>query len=104
MNSRKIDSINWHELWKEELQKTRTSGMSRINWDQFAQDFDSQYARSDYRDQLLSRLEIEPDCSVLDVGCGPGNLAVLLAGRARTVTALDTSVEMLRLAEREASR
>ncbi|MFA6465185.1 MAG: class I SAM-dependent methyltransferase, partial [Desulfurivibrionaceae bacterium] len=40
-------------------------------------------------------LEVEPGWSVLDVGSGPGTLAIPLAGQVRRVTALDYSAAML---------
>ena len=50
-----------------------------------------------YHDFLLSQLS--SDCeSALDIGCGTGTFARRLAARCRSVTALDLSPEMIRLA------
>jgi ubiquinone/menaquinone biosynthesis C-methylase UbiE len=48
---------------------------------------------------LLERLDLEPGMSVLDVGCGPGRLAIPAAqrvGPAGNLVALDVQEEMLR--------
>lgn len=52
-------------------------------------------------DTLLTTLglEVGPDDHVLDVGCGVGRLTRVLASRARHVTALDVSPEMLARAQ-----
>jgi ubiquinone/menaquinone biosynthesis C-methylase UbiE len=39
--------------------------------------------------------ELRPDMSLLDVGCGPGTITADLAGRVRTVTAIDSAAEAL---------
>jgi ubiquinone/menaquinone biosynthesis C-methylase UbiE len=103
VSTRKIDSIDWEDLWKDELERSRNKNAPPIDWDERAVEFERQYSRSDYRDKMLERVYVRPDFSVLDVGCGPGNLAVPLAARARSVTALDMSKEMLRLAKQEAA-
>lgn len=57
--------------------------------------------------RLLREITAEvPAGEVLDVGCGPGHAAVLLAGGAQAarVTGLDSSPEMVRLAARRARR
>ena len=102
MSNREIDKIDWDQLWKDELKRVN---VARIDWDERerALEFERQYSRTDYRDKMLDRVQTDPDCSVLDVGCGPGNLAVPLAARARNVTALDKSKEMLRLGKEAAA-
>jgi len=53
--------------------------------------------------QLLDRLETGTFDSIIEVGVGEGWLLPDLAERARTVTALDLSPDMLRLAQEHAS-
>ncbi|MDR2855003.1 MAG: precorrin-6Y C5,15-methyltransferase (decarboxylating) subunit CbiT [Methanomicrobiales archaeon] len=43
----------------------------------------------------LSKLEIEPDDLVADIGCGTGTVTVALAQKAKTVFAIDTREEAI---------
>ncbi len=52
---------------------------------------------------ILAALELPARISVLDAGCGPGNLVPELARRGWQVCALDASPNMLRLARANAS-
>lgn len=53
--------------------------------------------------ELLARVRAESPRSVVDLGCGPGNLTALLAERwpGARVTGLDSSAEMVEAATRE---
>ena len=57
---------------------------------------------SHYHAYLLRRLPTRID-SALEIGCGAGEFSRLLARRARRVTALDLSPEMVRLARERSS-
>jgi predicted TPR repeat methyltransferase len=52
--------------------------------------------KDDYISKMLDRIEVKPDWTVLDIGSGPGTLAIPLAQKAKSVTALDISTEMLK--------
>ena len=52
--------------------------------------------KDDYISKMLDRIEVKPEWSILDIGCGPGTLAIPLAKKAKSVTALDISSEMLK--------
>jgi len=102
VSNREIDKIDWEQLWNDELKRSKVENTTQLNWDKFAEQFERQYSRSDYRDKMLERVHTRPDDTVLDIGCGPGNLAVPLASRVKSVTALDMSLDMLRLAKQQA--
>ena len=57
---------------------------------------------SAYVERLISRLDLNKDLSVLDIGCGPGTLAVPIAKLVQRVTAVDYSQTMLDLLEQQA--
>ena len=65
-------------------------------------------ARPRYAPALIDRLAREtslgPASRVLDLGCGPGTLAIPLARLAGTVIAIDPNAEMLAAARAEAAR
>jgi len=52
------------------------------------------------RDQIAESVA-RPGVRVLEIGCGPGTMAALLARRGAEVVAIDTSGDMLREAERK---
>ena len=66
-----------------------------------------QQYRLDYPPRLIARLValtgLNPGDPVLDLGCGPGNLALAFARAGMTVTAMDPEPQMLEAA-REAAR
>jgi SAM-dependent methyltransferase len=64
---------------------------------EFAEKMASQYAET-----VISLINPSPHDRVLDVGCGPGTLAIPLARIVDSVTALDTSDGMLSVLKRRA--
>jgi iron complex transport system ATP-binding protein len=78
------------------------AGTHAARWDALAEDFERQFSRSDYRDKVIERIEVAMDATVLDVGSGPGTLALPLARRVKSVTALDASAGMIRVGEARA--
>lgn len=93
------------------------AGMYRRQWDRSsfgprrASDWDNRAAEryrglaiGDYERQFLAHMDLREVDSVLDIGCGTGNLAVPLARRVRRVYALDFSPRMLEFLKRHARR
>ena len=72
------------------LEKEKSS-----DWDHRAAGFAERNLDSPFVAQFLSHVQVEPDWTVLDVGCGPGTLAIPLASQVCRVTALDYSAAML---------
>lgn len=71
-------------------------------WTRRADRFDAGVAR--YHEHLLAALAIEPNWTVLDVGCGAGRLTIDAARQAHpgSVLGLDLSASLLRLAAQRA--
>jgi trans-aconitate methyltransferase len=53
---------------------------------------------------LLSRAAVEPEGVLLDLACGPGRVALDLAGSFESVWAIDLEPEMVAVGQREAAR
>ena len=51
--------------------------------------------QTDYTKRTIARLDIDPECTILDIGTGPGTLAIPLAKIVKHVTAIDPSKGML---------
>jgi SAM-dependent methyltransferase len=102
-----FNSIDWNSMWKEESAREHwNKGSQKELWDKRAESFNKLISRvsdgkkeldkDDYISKMLSHIEGKPEWSILDIGCGPGTLAVPLAKKAKSVTALDISSEMLK--------
>jgi len=94
--------INWLELWQNErLHKSWRSKKAK-DWDEKAAAFAERTGDSPFIPLLLSRLPLEAESTIIDVGCGPGTLALPLARMVKKVTAIDYSRKMLDIVEARA--
>jgi SAM-dependent methyltransferase len=102
-----FNSIDWNAMWQAESAQTFFNKSSpKELWDKRAENFNKRISKvidgseeldkDDYISKLLGRIKVEPDCSVLDIGCGPGTITIPLARKVKTVTGLDVSSEMLK--------
>ncbi len=92
MNYRDID---WNELWLAEQGRKSWTRKKKKDWNARAASFAKRTADSDFSRLFVTMMDPEPSWTVLDVGCGPGTLAIPLAQRGLHVTALDSSEGML---------
>nr|WP_187286181.1 methyltransferase domain-containing protein [Methanothermus fervidus] len=93
--------IDWNELWKEKIKIYSKN----IDWDSRAKKFNKAIkCNNDYSINVLKRIKLDPEWSVLDVGCGPGTLAIPIAKEVKHVTAVDISKEMLKLLKKNAEK
>src|SRR5688572_19674496 len=83
----------------QEQQDRQTHWGSVAAWyDQLVGEAGSEYHRQVVLPGVLRLLGAQPDQHVLDVACGQGVLARLLAARGARVTAVDASAELIQLA------
>jgi SAM-dependent methyltransferase len=91
------------ELWKSLTQKRGRGPQSALFWDKRAESF-ARNVRGDRREKRTAEifdmikstgLSLE-GAEVLDIGSGPGTLAIPLAKMGAKVTALDISAEMMK--------
>ncbi|PKL65829.1 MAG: class I SAM-dependent methyltransferase [Methanomicrobiales archaeon HGW-Methanomicrobiales-3] len=102
---------DWNEIWKElqRLQEsTRTHDDTSHNWDkkENAERYDAN-ARSGYDDRVqrtIAALPLTKGSRVLDIGAGPGVLALPLAPLVREVTAVEPGAGMVEVLKRHADR
>ncbi len=64
-------------------------------WDERAGDYGKQGAPSRYVEDFIGLLDLTDARTLLDVGCGPGTLALPLASRLERIVAVDYSAGML---------
>jgi SAM-dependent methyltransferase len=101
MKDSSLNQINWDEIWDSQMAKTSLKGEGVAYWGQKAQSFDSGERVDNFLDELLRRMKISPEHTVLDVGCGTGAISIPLAKRCAQVTALDWSPSMLEMLSRK---
>ena len=94
--------IDWQLLWQQSRSAKSWKSKDAKDWDKKAEAFAGRTRESPYADLFLGHIELNPEFSVLDVGCGPGTLALPIAKQVRRVTAIDYSQGMLDLLNREA--
>jgi len=99
--------MNIEEISAKWCLKGKNKQASIDMWDSMAQSYDKD-ASVTFEDntfgQLIKRFNmLAADSSVLDVGCGTGNYALMLAGSCKEVIGVDLSPKMLEIAKRKAS-
>jgi SAM-dependent methyltransferase len=91
--------INWNELWK-----ARRSGYYQRKAHE--EDADKKLERAkkfsewairdkENAEKQIAPIKLKPEYTVLDVGSGPGRLAIPIAKQVKSVTAVDMSKDML---------
>jgi len=92
------DNINqliyWNELWNEAV-KGLPDKKSSGSWDKIAPKFGKWTQKDNYSEELLNKIKIDRNDTVLDIGCGNGIVTIPLAKKAKQVTAMDMSPKML---------
>jgi SAM-dependent methyltransferase len=72
-----------------------------FHWDSSALEIKRWLNNDGYVPQFVEKLHLEPDWTVLDVGCGPGDISFRVAPSVKQVTALDFSAKLLELLQQE---
>ncbi len=93
---------DWNQLWYQAKKKKTWKTKTASDWDKKAAAFAKRTAVSVYTDKFLKLLDPQPAWSVLDVGCGPGTLALPLAEQVNRVSCLDFSKNMLTILDKKA--
>lgn len=98
----RYQNIDWDTMWRESRAHKSWKKKKSSDWDRRAASFAERNLDSPFVAQFLSHFHVEPEWSVLDVGCGPGTLAIPLAAQACQVTGVDYSASMLGELEKRA--
>jgi len=103
--------VNWDKAWADAVEANEQISSNKDKWLDFWNQYSEQYsievkAERQLHLKVLSYLEREGwlrrGDGVIDIGCGPGTYALLLAEHARWVTCLDSSEGMLDKVKEEA--
>ncbi|RXJ65415.1 SAM-dependent methyltransferase [Halarcobacter ebronensis] len=91
------EDIDFNELYKIQKEITSFKAKKSKDWDKKAQSMNEKVHKSIYNDKFLEQVDLDGISTVLDVGCGVGNLSLRFAKKVDKVYALDYSEAMIEL-------
>ncbi len=94
--------IDWQLLWQNARAEKSWKSSEAKDWSSRADGFAERVIDSPFSKIVLDHLDLRKTDRVLDVGCGPGTLALPIAERAAEVTAIDYAPGMLSRLQRYA--
>lgn len=98
----RYEDLDWGTLWRQAQDDAVWKPREASVWDGRAASFAKRNKHSSFEQQCLRLIAAQSEWTVLDVGAGPGTLAVPLAAQVRCVTCMDFSAAMLSEAARRA--
>lgn len=100
----KFEDIDFNEIYKEQKEKSSFKTKSKEAWDKKAVSMNQRVHNSIYNEQFLKQINLDGIESLLDVGCGVGNLSLIFAKKLKMVYSLDYSTKMLGVLEENAKK
>ena len=97
-----FDDIDFNKLYVEQKAASTFKMKNKDAWDTKADSMNKRVHKSIYNEQFLKLLDLSEIDSLLDIGCGVGNLSLLLASNLSKVYSLDYSSRMLELLDENA--
>ncbi len=94
--------IDWNERWKEQM-GSYLSSLDTSQEDYWAKDaarnFNEFNKSGDWKKgrKIISELDVHPGDRVLDIGSGPGSVAIPLSGQVSAITAVEPNIHMIAL-------
>lgn len=89
------DATDYFALYAEHMRRDGFAPKPPAAWDERAGDYGKQGAPGRYAEDFIGLLDLTGARTLLDVGCGPGTLALPLAARLERIVAVDYSAGML---------
>lgn len=90
-----LESIDFARMYRDHKSATDFKGKTCSDWDEKSSDMAKSTINSPYVEDFISRMNIQGDEIILDIGCGPGALSIPLAKKVKEVIAIDFSAQML---------
>ena len=100
----RYEDIDWNALRTRAQKEKSWRAKGEADWDARASSFAKRTEQSSYVRQVIDRLNPEKNWSILDVGSGPGTLAIPLAARVQAITCIDFSAAMLAILRQRAGQ
>lgn len=99
-----FEQIDFNELYVKQKELTSFKAKGKEAWDIKAQYMNQRVHQSIYNEEFLELLDLEDCKSLLDVGCGVGNLSLRLSDCFDDIYCLDYSSGMLEVCEQNAKQ
>ena len=90
-----LDSLDFSKLYKKQMEKSTFKSKNSDDWDKKANSMNISVKNSSYTKEFISKIDIKDCDSLLDIGCGPGTIALEMASKLQKIYALDYSQGML---------
>ena len=90
-----LSDIDFAELYRQQMLSANRQEKTPEDWDGRAPAMSQRVSDSQYVRQFVAALDLEGCATLLDVGCGPGTIALTVAPRLERVYGLDYSPGML---------
>lgn len=97
-----INQIDFNQLYINQKQNSTFQPKNVHDWDKKAPGMSKRIHKSIYNEELLNQMNFEDCETFLDVGCGVGNISLLVADKFKKIYSLDFSKNMLEILEKEA--
>lgn len=97
------DDIDFNALYIKQKEKSTFKMKSQEAWDKKAPSMNKRVHQSIYNDEFLELIDSHNCKSLLDIGCGVGNLSLKLASQLKQVYCLDYSQGMLNILKQNAT-
>ena len=96
-----MQKTDWNRAWREMRENQPSPARHAKFWDGRSRSFAKHVTRTDYAEKFLKIMQPHPEWTVLDMGCGGGTLALPLAKKVKSVTAVDFSEKKLYIPKEE---
>ena len=90
-----ISDIDFAEMYRRHMARSGRQAKSASEWDARAKNLSNKVMDSGYTHEFVRRMDLSDARSLLDIGCGPGTIALAVAAQLDHVVGLDYSPVML---------
>ena len=99
-----IEDINFNEMYVNQKKETTFKSKNKESWNLKADGMNKTVHKSMYNEEFLNLINFKDINSLLDIGCGVGNLSLLISPKVKEVYSLDFSSRMLEILDENAKK
>lgn len=94
-----LNEIDFSELYIKQMKLSTFKNKSSEDWNKKAKNMRMNVENSIYTKEFIEKIDFSDAKSILDIGCGPGTIALNVASKVKDIYALDYSTSMLECVE-----